>query len=773
MLLAGLNQLPFKQKVLSQTILVLCSLNIPAYAMQVLDDDSMSDTTGEGIAFTINTANMQFNSADDAGAGNANTGYIRYIPVGALSQTVTDNNAAVALGCGGASPPGGCTAAQIASASKYNVQIGKGDIYLYGLALSANDNDANTLRSTGDIDIGTSANPMLIKVVTQPAVPNFVGAGTEDISYMGFEYPLYQASWSGATFNDTTAKNLKLGMWTDAFVRDASVAEGLGNQFWLNSPLTGNRNTSLTDTTQILRENRLRLQMVLNGFSLDGSNLKIFQTQTGATNANGLSTAYNDTFGLAAVMRINTGDSRGLKVAASYTDSGPVSNIGSITGWTTIHGGANTALNPATGAGDCNNTGTGSFNSTAVGCRYMIQNHTRTDSKTRTLTWTAPTASESKVLRLSTREIDDTYGLMATPSLAPYPSAPNFANTEGLYMYNPNINLVIGSIWQPVIVGVAPDNRNLYMEVTRIPNKPEIYKEIYTPYSGAQGSMSNADFAALNGSTCNIYQCGGTTTAGGYQTSNNAYFYENNNGTVSKLTAKNATHSSISIGTVNYDKANNLLTAYNGSDSIGVSFGALSNTLSASTSATSYEVRYQQRQELAQSWRSASRCTGSVLGNCTSTTEQTGSLYQWQYNDGSTFVTGSVAVPLPANVAICSTAAFNGNSGCSNVTPATSVDGINYPACPNNAPCFRYGTTSNRNWATSPAVWLQGNNGDQTAFNNFITASNGTMALNNLNTLPNQAVDPTIVSATPFNNLGSAAIDGLLIQHLKITTKGL
>lgn len=755
MLLAGLNQLPFKQKVLSQTILVLCSLNIPAYAMQVLDDDSMSDTTGEGIAFTINTANMQFNSADDAGAGNANTGYIRYIPVGALSQTVTDNNAAVALGCGGASPPGGCTAAQIASASKYNVQIGKGDIYLYGLALSANDNDANTLRSTGDIDIGTSANPMLIKVVTQPAVPNFVGAGTEDISYMGFEYPLYQASWSGATFNDTTAKNLKLGMWTDAFVRDASVAEGLGNQFWLNSPLTGNRNTSLTDTTQILRENRLRLQMVLNGFSLDGSNLKIFQTQTGATNANGLSTAYNDTFGLAAVMRINTGDSRGLKVAASYTDSGPVSNIGSITGWTTIHGGANTALNPATGAGDCNNTGTGSFNSTAVGCRYMIQNRTRTDSKTRTLTWTAPTASESKVLRLSTREIDDTYGLMATPSLAPYPSAPNFANTEGLYMYNPNINLVIGSIWQPVIVGVAPDNRNLYMEVTRIPNKLAIYKEIYTAYSGAQGAMSNADFAALNGSTCNIYQCGGTTTAGGYQTSNNAYFYENNNGTVSKLTAKNATHSSISIGTVNYDKANNLLTAYNGSDSIGVSFGALSNTLSVTTlSDPLYEVQYKRREVYDSTWVRKYSC--STFGGCG--TDETGHLYQWRYFNTATGTVTFNATAAPSN-STCSPDFWGNCTG---------------PTTGSGNPLF--GNSANRSWTatTIPGAWLTGVvAADQTAFNNFITASNGTMALNNLNTLPNQAVDPTIVSATPFNNLGSAAIDGLLIQHLKITTKGL
>lgn len=753
MLFTGLNQLPFKQKVLSQAMLVLCALNMPAYAMQVLDDDSMSDTTGEGIAFTINTANMQFNSADDTGAGNANAGYIRYIPVGALSQTVTDNNAAVALGCGGSSPPGGCTAAQIASASKYNVQIGKGDIYLYGLALSANDNDANTLRSTGDIDIGTSANPMLIKVVTQPAVPNFVGAGTEDISYMGFEYPLYQASWSGATFTDTTAKNLKLGMWTDAFVRDASRTEGLNNQFWLNSPSTGTRKTSLTNPALITRENRLRLQMVLNGFSLDGSNLKMFQTQTGATNANGLSTAYNDTFGLAAVLRINTGDSRGLK--GVVTDN-TTSSTGTPSAWTTIHGGGNTSLdpstaNPANGTGNCNNGGGGAeFNESAVGCRYMIQNKTRADSKTRTRQWTAPATLANKVLRLSTRETDDTYGLMTTPALN-NTAAPNFANSEGLYMYNPNVNLVFGSIWQPVILGVATDNKNLYMEVTRIPNKPEIYKEIYTPYSGAQGTMSNADFAALNGSTCNIYQCGGTTTTGGYQTSNNAYFYENN-GTPTRLNVKNATHSSITVGTVNYDKTNNLLTAYDGEDAIGVSFGALnSNTLSASTSATAYEVQYKRREEYDTTWIQTYRCT--TFGGCGAVT--TGHVYQWRYYTAASTTATFNATGTPAN-ANCNPNFF-GNCG---------------PVSSGTTPIF--GSTANRSWTEtiSPAAWLQGANGDQAAFNALIGASNGTMASVTF-PVANQAVNPTVGVPTPFNNLGSAAIDGLLIQHLKITTKGL
>ncbi|WP_410204921.1 hypothetical protein, partial [Acinetobacter baumannii] len=30
-----------------------------------------------------------------------------------------------------------------------------------------------------------------------------------------------------------------------------------------------------------------------------------------------------------------------------------------------------------------------------------------------------------------------------------------------------------------------------------------------------------------------------------------------------------------------------------------------------------------------------------------------------------------------------------------------------------------------------------------------------------------------LTNITPLNNLGSAVVDGLLIQHLKLTTKGL
>ena len=90
----NLNQASFRRKVLSQALLGLGILSTPIYAMQILDDESMSGATGEGVAFILNDFRMQFNGADDAGAGNAGTGYVRLIPVGALSTDTNTYNTA-------------------------------------------------------------------------------------------------------------------------------------------------------------------------------------------------------------------------------------------------------------------------------------------------------------------------------------------------------------------------------------------------------------------------------------------------------------------------------------------------------------------------------------------------------------------------------------------------------------------------------------------------------------------------------------------------------
>lgn len=701
----------FKRQALA--ISVCLAWIAPACAMQELDDAGLAASSGEGIAFAVNDFSMQLNGADNT----PDIGYLRLIPVGPQSKTIDDHNKAVAAGCGSTTPSTGCTSAQIADAQKYNVKIGKADAYVYGLAISKNDNAGNTRFSGQTVNIGSYSNPWMINAATVN-VPDYNSAtANRALSYLNIEAPLFTAlgTVSGA---DPNAYDLKFGAWLDAFVRDPALAEGSTGQFQLNG---ATRNASATDTTQIPRENRLRAQVVLNGFSINGTNVKIFQTPQGAESAAGLGpdyASYNRTLGLAALVRINSGDASGLKLVqqSDNTASSSTYDTGSATAWNTIHGGWNSTLSPATTAGDCNNggaSGTAYTNSGSYGCQYMVQGHTRTDTKTRTVTWSLPGA-ENHVLRVSSKEgSDNSTTLLKTPALDGG-TAPAFADNSGLYLYNPNINLVLGNLWQPLIIGVAADNRNLVAEVTRIPNNPAIYKQIYTDYTGAD--------ASYKGGTCNIYWCGDSN--------------------------KNATHSSITIGTTNYDRTNNLLTAYSGADAVGVSFGSLASASSTvSTSASLSEIRYQQRGISDTKWTQAYSCTAYIF--CGS--DKTGDLYQWVYNTSPTTTTNWNAISAPPN-ASCSPNIIGSCSATSGTTPM-------------------YGTAANRAWTptNTPGTWLTASN---TAVDSLIGSRTGQSGGTGY-VIPaaNQAPTPTVTSA--LNNLGSAAIDGLLIQHLKLTTKGL
>ena len=106
--------------------------------------------------------------------------------------------------------------------------------------------------------------------------------------------------------------------------------------------------------------------------------------------------------------------------------------------------------------------------------------------------------------------------------------------------------MVLGSLYQPLILG--SDGANFSLELTRIPNKEDIYRKIYTDYDNPNSNV-------YQGSTCNVYKCGNNGLTG----------YQGNN----------ATHSSITIGSTVYDASKNTLTAYKGADAVGVSFGAM------------------------------------------------------------------------------------------------------------------------------------------------------------------------------------------------------
>lgn len=428
-----------------------------SFALQPLSDETMSSTTGEGIALVPQEAFFVFQGENSTAADLMNrtkdTGFIHLIPVGPLTTAAQDTNKNGTVDSGDHS-------------------VGKADIFMYGLALSKSDGNHNTRLAATDTAAkigswGTATNPWLIRVGTENQVPNFdlsKNCAQADVScqvpYLTFEAPLYDKTIPTAVADGADAYKLKLAMWADAFALDPTKKESDSSLYHL-----GER-TGVSDSS---RANRIRLQAIWNDFSINGTRLQVFQTLAGAKNAAGMSEFYNNTLGIAGLVRLNSGDAANLRT---------------------------TALN-------------------------------------------------NKVLRMSTKETTDS-PLLTTPAINTATAAPIFDANEGLFIHNLNVNLVLGSLYQPLIVG--SDGVNFSLELTRIPNKAEIYQKIYTDYDDPNSTT-------YQGSTCNVYQCGNNGLAG-YQ-------------------GTNATHSSISIGSTVYDPQKNTLSAYKGMDAVGVSFGAM------------------------------------------------------------------------------------------------------------------------------------------------------------------------------------------------------
>ena len=711
------------------------------FALEALDDEGLAGSTGEGIAMLPENFSMQFNGADDT----VGTGYIRLIPVGPLTSASQDTNKD-----------------NVVNSSDHSV--GKADIYLYGLALSQSNADYGTARAIGSntgtnsrfdrkiTSWGSAENPWLLKVATEKDVPDFASSSPTsqskgDVSYIMLEAPLYSTNVAALTPAEKSAYNLKLGLWLDAFVRDPSKAEGDVAQFNLGETYGG-----ASDST---RANRLRLQAVWDGFSINGSNLKMFQTLGGVGNTEvtqGLSKTYNNTLGMSALVRLNGGDSQNLR--ATYTDpnnpSGPMISSGDNAIRTL--GAWNMSDTTTYGCGDA------SLNFSSSACEYRFRSRSVQDQLNSASTWKAPSASS--VLRLSTREATGASNgqMLKTPAIDG--TNPTFDASEGIYMYNPNINLVLGSTYQPLTFGT--DGKNITLEIARIPNKETIYKQIYTAYAGATGNLTATQIAEYKGSTCNIYRCG-TSTVTGYQGSN-------------------ATHSSITIGSTVYNALTNTMEAYKGLSAVGISFGILQdNTVAAGTGSKNY-TQWQDQQRQARiryfDWTDAYRvvrtgdpfndeqkydpytgaqdCTNGFFGsNCNRTAN----------NNGTTQTLGSKTVFVQKGYHLDWIYRTNGNADNATFGDSAGAYTDAQIAAGNDT------STTDRNYTNRAAQaanisWSATGRAPNWADSTSTSAIIRGVTLDNIPTTAN-------INTSPKNNFGSAVIDGLLIQHMKITTKGL
>ncbi|MGX5698755.1 hypothetical protein ACWKWF_03950 [Acinetobacter kookii] len=359
----------------------------------------------------------------------------------------------------------------------------KADVFIYGLALSKSDGSLSIRYSNQGFNWGTAANPWLIRAGNVDTI-QFAKGNKANVGYIALEAPL---KLKGTDTSDT----FKLGFWSDIFSRQLNSSNTV-------DPLTG------APTSGLDKDYRLRTQFIANGLNLNGSQVRLFQTLPATSNAN-----YNQTLGMAAILRLNTNDDPSTLKA---TDS----------------------------------------NLDARGIRLSTAAKKGPDSNPDLYDGTAVTPAIDRSL------------------------APIFNDVEGMYLYSPNINLVLGNMYQPFILG--SEGNNIILEITRIPNVPEIYSQIYTYYSDTDSTTvlkdkNNQNIAMvdkdgvtyttlssyLKGSTCNVYSCGTeiATTA---------------NNITTTYQGRNATHSSITIGTVERSATGNLLNANKTADATGVVF---------------------------------------------------------------------------------------------------------------------------------------------------------------------------------------------------------
>lgn len=339
----------------------------------------------------------------------------------------------------------------------------KADVFIYGLALSKSDNSLSSRYSNQGFNWGTASNPWLFHAGSE-TVKQFTNIGKE-VGYLALEAPLATAAANEAD------NNIKLGFWTDIFSRSLNSSNTI--DYATGAPTSG------LDISE-----RFRAQFIVNGLSMNGSQVRLFQTLTSPD------LAYSQTLGLASLIRLNTND------------------------------------DPSTLTSDSNNL-------------------------------------NSKGIRISSAAKENNLdGDGPTPALNGS-AAPIFHDTEGLYLYSPNINLVLGSMYQPFVVG--SEGNNIILEVTRIPKIPDIYNRIYQRYPDGKGGFLGSE--ALLGSTCNVYTCGTEIKA---QASDSIALYQ----------GRDATHSSIAIGSVERIANTNMLKAKDDNSATGVVFrGATDNSM--------------------------------------------------------------------------------------------------------------------------------------------------------------------------------------------------
>ncbi|MDM1486527.1 hypothetical protein [Acinetobacter towneri] len=637
---------PFRKHCLA--IAVGMFLANPSYALQVLSDDSLSNTTGEGVALVLEDFKMVFQQPNDLSTGSSytrglenpsqyDTGFIRIIPTGENYQNISEH-----------------TYKKVYN-QVYDAEYLAGVSTTSTLYQSTYTTTFNNYKTQNYSSTKTAVSSEISVGVRQSLVAEYFESDRMKQYYQQRYNEYYNEGRINATKDGTTIPSAANPTWRN---KDASTKYALQNTYEMIEILYGNRSADTVPSTQwtqgVTRVNHIdpkvaqtvetvtqerldyegdkiantaatnaikELELLAVNTATQAAKEAAAQTSVGSLRTkadvfiyglalsksdNSLSSRYSNqgfNWGSADnpwLFRAGTEKVKQFKnvekevgylaleaplatIAATESDN----NI-KLGFWTDIFSrqlNSSAEVDPSTGAPK-----SGLDKEHRLRTQFVANGLSLNGSQTRlfqTLDSDNPnhhqTLSMASLVRLNTNDnpenlsIDDANldskgiristaaksdaldGTAVTPAID-RSLAPVFHDTEGLYLYSPNINLVLGNMYQPFVVG--SEGNNIVLEVTRIPNVPEIYNKIYQNYEDGKGGYLGS--TAFTGATCNVVSCGTSLKASATDS-------------IAMYQGRNATHSSIAIGTVDR-LPNNMLRAKDHDKATGVVFKGIDGT---------------------------------------------------------------------------------------------------------------------------------------------------------------------------------------------------
>lgn len=637
---------PFRKHCLATAIGLL--LANPSYALQALSDDSLSNTTGEGVALVLDDFKMVFQQPNDLSTGSSytrglenpsqyDTGFIRIIPTGENYQNISEH-----------------TYKKVYN-QVYDAEYLAGVSTTSTLYQSTYTTTFNNYKTQNYSSTKTAVSSEISVGVRQSLVAEYFETDRMKQYYQQRYNDYYDGNvWPLSVADDGTTKETSTTLW----LKDASQKAALKNTYEMIEILYGNRSsqtvpstqwtqgvtrvnhidTEVAQTVETVTQERLNLEgdkvakavatnaikelelLAVNN-ATQAAKTAAAQTSVGSLRTkadvfiyglalsksdNSLSSRYSNqgfNWGSADnpwLFRAGTEKVKQFKniekdvgylaLEAPLATTTPTESDNNIKlgFWTDIFSrqlNSSAEIDPSTGAPksgldkehrlrtqfianglSLNGSQTRVFQTLdsdnpnhhqTLGMASVLRLNTNDNPANLSFT---DSNLDSKGIRISTAAKSDTLdGTAVTPAIDGS-LAPVFHDTEGLYLYSPNINLVLGNMYQPFVVG--SEGNNIVLEVTRIPNVPEIYNKIYQNYEDGKGGYLGS--TAFTGSTCNVVSCGTPLKA-------------NANDSAAIYQGRNATHSSIAIGTVER-LPNNMLRAKDHDNATGVVFKGVDGT---------------------------------------------------------------------------------------------------------------------------------------------------------------------------------------------------